>query len=47
MIIVAVVLAILLWSMSEIAWGEGRQKMAWVYLFLSAMNGAFALMAIL
>jgi hypothetical protein len=46
MIIVAVVLAILLWSMSEIAWNEGRQNMAWVYLFLSAMNGAFALTAI-
>jgi len=47
MIIVAVLLAILLWAMSEVAWEEGRQKMAWVYLFLSAMNGAFALTAIL
>jgi len=40
MIIVTILLAILLWSMSEVAWEEGRQKMAWTYLFLSAMNGA-------
>jgi len=46
MIIVAVLLAILLWAMSEVAWEEGRQKMAWVYLFLSAMNGALVMSAI-
>lgn len=40
MIIIAVVLAILLWSMSDVAWEEGRPKMAWTYLFLSAMHGA-------
>jgi hypothetical protein len=46
MIIVSVLLAILLWAMSEVAWEEGRPKMAWVYLFLSAMNGAMFFNAI-
>lgn len=40
MIIVAVILAIFLWAMSDVAWEEGRTRWAWMYLFLSAMNGA-------
>jgi len=40
MILVFALLAILLWSMSNVAWEEGRPKMAWTYLTLSAMHGA-------
>ena len=47
MILVFILLAILLWAMSDVAWQEGRPKWAWVYLCLSAMHGAFALTAIL
>ena len=46
MIIVTVLLAILLWAMSEVAWEEGRSKAAWTYLFLSALNGALFFNAI-
>jgi hypothetical protein len=46
MILVTVLLAILLWAMSEVAWEEGRPKMAWTYLFLSALNGALVMSAI-
>jgi hypothetical protein len=45
-IVVSVLIAILLWSMSDVAWEEGRPKMAWTYLFLSALNGALVLSAI-
>jgi hypothetical protein len=40
MILVFGLLAILLWSMSNVAWEEGRPKMSWIYLTLSAMHGA-------
>jgi uncharacterized membrane protein len=46
MIVASIIIAILLWSMSEVAWEEGRQKMAWTYLFLSALNGALVMSAI-
>jgi len=46
MIVVSILIAILLWSMSNVAWEEGRPTMAWVYLFLSALNGALVLEAI-
>ena len=47
MILVFTLLAILLWSMSNVAWEEGRPKMAWTYLVLSAMNGALVFTEIL
>jgi hypothetical protein len=40
---VSVLIGIILWSMSDVAWEEGRPKMAWTYLFLSAANGALVL----
>jgi hypothetical protein len=43
MIIIAVILAILLWAMSDVAWQEGRPRWACVYLFLSAMHGALVM----
>ena len=43
MIVVSIIIAILLWAMSNIAWEEGRSTMAWTYLFLSALNGALVL----
>jgi hypothetical protein len=43
MIVVSIIIAILLWSMSSVAWEEGRPTMAWIYLFLSALNGALVL----
>ena len=46
MILVFGLLAILLWSMSNVAWEEGRPKMAWTYFILSAMHGALILTAI-
>jgi hypothetical protein len=46
MILVFILLAILLWAMSDVAWQEGRPRWAWVYLFLSAMHGALILTAI-
>jgi len=47
MMIVSILMGILLWSMSNVAWEEGRPKMAWTYLFLSAMNGALVFTEIL
>ena len=47
MILVFTLLAILLWSMSNVAWEEGRPRWAWVYLFLSAMHGALLFNVIL
>ena len=47
MILVFTLLAILLWSMSNVAWEEGRPRWAWVYLCLSAMHGALIMNAIL
>jgi hypothetical protein len=43
MILVCTLMSILLWAMSTVAWEEGRPTMAWVYFFLSAMNGALVL----
>ena len=47
MILVNILMGILLWSMSNVAWEEGRPKMAWTYLVLSAMNGALVFTEIL
>jgi hypothetical protein len=47
MILVFILLAILLWAMSDVAWQEGRSRWAYVYLFLSAMHGALILNLIL
>jgi hypothetical protein len=47
MILVFILLAILLWAMSTVAWEEGRPRWAYVYLFLSAMHGALLFNAIL
>jgi hypothetical protein len=47
MILVFIILAILLWAMSDVAWQEGRPKWAWVYLCLSAMHGALIMNLIL
>jgi hypothetical protein len=46
-IVVSILIGIILWAMSDVAWEEGRPKMAWTYLFLSALNGALVLNAIL
>jgi len=46
MIVVSIIIAILLWAMSDVAWEEDRPKMAWTYLFLSALNGALVMNAI-
>jgi len=46
-ILVSILIGIILWAMSDVAWEEGRPKMAWTYLFLSALNGALVLNAIL
>lgn len=45
MIIVNILLTILFWVMSDIAWAEDRKFWAHVYLFASALNGA-ALMSV-
>jgi hypothetical protein len=42
-ILSSVLIGIVLWAMSDVAWEEGRLKMAWTYLFLSALNGAMVL----
>ena len=47
MIIVYIVFTVLFWNMCNIAEQEGRVGWAWVYLFLSALNGALAIAAIL
>jgi hypothetical protein len=46
MILAFILMGILLWAMSSVAWEEGRPKMAWTYFFLSAMNGALVMDAI-
>jgi len=43
MILASILIAILLWSMSNVAWEEGRPTMAWIYLFLSSLNGALVM----
>jgi hypothetical protein len=40
MIIINIVFAVLFWNMCNIAAQEGRVGWAWVYLILSALNGA-------
>ena len=46
MILVCVLIGILLWAMSTVAWEEGRPVMGWIYFVLSAANGALVLNAI-
>jgi len=43
MIIVTVILVIMFWVMSDVAWAEDRMFWAHTYLFLSALNGALAM----
>ena len=47
MIVVNIVFTVLFWNMCNIAAQEGRVGWAWVCLFLSALNGALAIAAIL
>jgi len=47
MIIINIVFAVLFWNMCNIAAQEGRVGWAWVYLFMSALNGTMAIAAIL
>ena len=45
--IVYIVFTVLFWNMCNIVAQEGRVGWAWVYLFLSALNGTLAIAAIL
>jgi hypothetical protein len=45
-LIVNIVFTVIFWNMCGIAAQEGRVGWAWVYLFCSALNGAYAISAI-
>ena len=46
MIIVYILFTVLFWNMCNIAAQEGRVGWAWVYLFMSALNGSMAIAAV-